>query len=113
MNISKKQVFGTSGVAGVVGVIAVLVYSIFFTGDGITFAVSVDYDGNLGIMQTALSVFPDGTVAMIQFNVAGELTHGDLFKLMGDADFTAIKGDKLYLNKVDGIWIEIGRRLVQ
>jgi len=113
MNISKKQIFGTSGVAGVVSAIAVVLYSIFFGSDGINFAVTVDYDGDTLALQTALAVFPDGTVVKADFIVAGEIQHNANMRLMGDADFTGIQGDKLYLNKIDGAWVEIGRRLVE
>jgi len=113
MNINKKQIFGTSGIASAVGVVFVLVYSLFFGSGGVDFAVTVEYDGNSSALLSALSVFPDGTVVKVNFNVDGEIQNSDSLQLMGGADFTAVPGDKLYLNKTDGVWVEIGRRLVE
>jgi hypothetical protein len=56
----------------------------------------------------------DGEVITLTIANDGDMVkHTDNQQLIGGIDFTGVKGDSIVLQKQDGVWVEIGRRLVE
>lgn len=85
--------------------------SIYWNDDGVSFAETVEYAGIMTELLTLLDEVDDGTVKAVEFTDGAELKHSDKVDLMGELDFSGLKGDMIVLRKTDGKWVEIGRYL--
>ncbi len=86
--------------------------SIVWDDDGISFAETVDYAGIVDELLALLDEVDDGTVKAVEFSLDDTLLeHSESVELMGELDFTGLKGDMIVLRKADGKWVEIGRYL--
>jgi hypothetical protein len=80
--------------------------------DGVSFAETVDYAGMIDELLTLLDEVDDGAVKAVEFSADDTLLeHGEKVELMGELNFTGLKGDMIVLRKTDGKWVEIGRYL--
>ena len=105
-----KKLAGQS-VSGIVMLIAMVVYSIMTGNEQLI--------GKL--METALeetvSVSDegsrDGEIRTIKIAKDGDtIISSDKLQLEGGLDFTGKKGDAVIVQKIDGVWVQIGKRLV-
>jgi len=55
----------------------------------------------------------DGEIRTLVVAKDGDtILNSDKLQLAGGLDFTGIKGDAIILQKMDGVWVQIGKRLV-
>lgn len=85
--------------------------SIIWDDDGISFAETVEYAGIIDELLALLDEVDNGTVKAVEFADGAELKHSDKVELMGELNFTGLKGDMIIVRKTDGKWVEIGRYL--
>jgi len=56
----------------------------------------------------------DGEIRTLIIAKDGDtLLHSDKLRLSGGLDFTGLKGDAIILQKIDGNWVQIGKRLIE
>jgi len=80
--------------------------------DGIEFAEAVDYAGLVDELLTLLEQVEEGTVKAVEFSADDSLLeHSDKVDLMGELDFTGLKGDMIIVRKTGDKWVEIARYL--
>jgi len=83
--------------------------SVVLDDDSISFAETIDYAGIITEVLELLDEVEEGTVRAVKFEDGAELKHSEKVELMGELDFTGLKGDMLILRKTDGKWVEIWR----
>ena len=86
--------------------------SIVLDDDGIKFAESIDYAGLVDGLINLLEEVDEGSIRAIEFSDDDSLLkHSDKVELMGELNFTGLKGDMIIVRKTDGKWVEIARYL--
>lgn len=55
----------------------------------------------------------DGEIMTIKIAKDGDtILNSDKIELAGGLDFTGMKGDAIILQRIDGVWVQIGKRLI-
>ena len=55
----------------------------------------------------------DGEIAtLVIANDGDTIYNSDKLELAGGLDFTGLKGDAIIMQKIDGVWVQIGKRLI-
>jgi len=56
----------------------------------------------------------DGEIRTLVISQDGDtLLNSDKLQLAGGLDFTGLKGDAIIVQKMDGVWVQIGKRLIE
>lgn len=56
----------------------------------------------------------DGEIMTLVISEDGDtLLHSDKLQLEGGLDFTGKKGDAIMVQKMNGVWVQIGKRLIE
>lgn len=109
--MNRKVLIGSGGTLGVVGVILAVLWTIL-SGGGIKLAYTYDYAGDEAALIATLQGYPDDTIVGIKCIADNVTIHNSPeISLQGEADFDGLAGDMLYLNKLDGKWIEMTGRV--
>lgn len=76
-------------------------------------AISVPYTGDMAALRVVLAGYGDNAVVAVAMASDGiEIPRSDAIRLEGGMNSAWDDGDILVLFKKDGVWVEIGRRLV-
>ena len=96
----------------VVALIAAAIF-VFLTGDESLIGIIVDTEFREATVPS-LEEAAEGEIITLRIGSDGDtIKHTAQLQLSGGIDFTGKKGDSIILQKQDGVWVEIGRRLVE
>ena len=106
-----KKIAGQS-VSGIIVLVVVVVVG-FLTGNEelIGKIIKTALDETLTV--AAENVQEGEVMTIVISNTGDTILNSDQMKLEGGLDFTGKKGDSITLQRIDGVWVEIGKHLVE